>query len=409
MEILKETIRSLRSNKMRTFLSMLGIIIGVMAVITVVAVGEGATNQIKSQISSLGSNMIFVQRGYYGGQGGAAVKIERNPFSLEDADKINEMAPSVKNAVSLLGSSFLVQGGKNNSYFTVYGASEIFFDLLSVDLISGRNVSYEDYKNAENNVVVGYNIASKLFPGENPIGKTIYMIQPVKNFTRKVAFEIIGLMEKSGSIGFFDVDNMILMNDKLSDARLFQSNGRTSIIVAQAKSEETAKLAIKEIDHYMYEKFGNDKTYEIMSQDAMLETVGQVTNIMKFVLISIAAISLLVGGIGIMNIMLVSVTERTKEIGIKMAIGATRKRILSEFLVESVLITFIAGIIGVLFGWGLSQIITIFGQGIGLVAEMTLEAIIVSFSVSAGVGLFFGIYPANKASKLSPIEALRYE
>jgi putative ABC transport system permease protein len=186
-------------------------------------------------------------------------------------------------------------------------------------------------------------------------------------------------------------------------------NGRTSSIFVSAVDENTAELATMATDFYLYRKFGDSDKYSIMSQDAILEAVNQITGIMNVILVGIAAISLVVGGIGIMNIMLVTVKERTREIGIKMAIGATRHRILMEFLVESVVLTVVAGIIGMILGGLLSGLIAYFGRAFGLTAVITWKSIALSFGVSAAIGLFFGIYPANQASKLSPIEALRYE
>lgn len=402
MEILKETFRSLRSNKLRTFLSMLGIIIGVGAVMTIIAIGAGARQEINNTVSSLGSNIIMVNSTVYS-------RFASQPLEFQDAVNIKNMVPQVKNASGVLNSNLTVESGGETTSGSVFGVSPSFFDIMNLEIAYGRKLDNSDEEELRSAAVIGYNIANKLFGRQNVVGERINIIQSGNSRSRKVSFEVVGVIEKTGSRLLFNVDDMIILPHNVADYRLFHMNGRVSSVFISAVDENSAELVTMGTDFYLYRKFGDSDKYSILSQDAILEAVNQITGIMNVILVGIAAISLVVGGIGIMNIMLVTVKERTREIGIKMAIGATRRRILMEFLVESVVLTVVAGIIGMILGGLLSTLIAYFGRAFGLTAVITWKSIVLSFGVSAAIGLFFGIYPANQASKLSPIEALRYE
>ncbi|MDK2945785.1 ABC transporter permease [Geotoga petraea] len=407
MEILRETIRSLVSNKMRTFLSMLGIIIGITSVIAVISLGQGTTQNLTDTVSSLGSNVLIITPGRTTIRAGTSSS--NNTLTVNDANDIKNYAPSVKSTAPVLQGSFLLKNNDLNINSTLLSSNNDVFSILKLELSDGRFYNFEDIEQKRNVMVIGYEIANELFPNENPIGKNISVMQNVSNsFTRKINFEIIGVIKETGSKLLYNIDTTVLIPISTGDARLFQTNGNVPQILASAQSQELSNSAQIEIDTILYNKFGSE-SFNIMSQDAILDVIGNITGIMSFILVAIAAISLVVGGIGIMNIMLVSVSERTKEIGIKMAIGASRRRILFEFIFESIAITFIAGIIGIIFGILLSNGIASLAREYSLSALISWQSILSSFGISVAVGLFFGIYPANKASKLSPIEALRYE
>ena len=408
MEILKETMRSLLTNKMRTFLSMLGIIIGVMAVITVTALGQGTTSRVSEMMNSLGSNVILVEQGYMGGYGGMSLSSVKNALSIQDVDNIRSMAPSVKYVVPVLNPGLELQYEKRSVYSMTIASRPEFFEMMGLETQAGRILDNEDEKNVAKVCVIGSDLALELFKQSDPIGKTVFLNQNYGESGRKTSVQVIGVLKKTGSKFFFNADRTVFLPYSTGDMRIKQSNGTVDSIIVSAKDGLSAKACL-EINYVLYLRLKNIQKYVITAQESLSQMVGQVTGVINLVLMAIAGISLLVGGIGIMNIMLVSVTERTREIGIKKAIGASRKRILLEFLVESIMITFVAGIIGIVFGIGLSKLIESLAVQYELKAVMSLPSILIAFGVSSGIGLFFGIYPANKASKLSPIEALRYE
>lgn len=395
MELFFESLRALNSNKLRTFLSMLGIIIGVTAVIAVIAIGTGTTEEINKTVASLGSNVII------------AIPSSNSNFKFNFANEIENMAPNISKATGILQSSAPVSYSNNNTSSTIYASSPNIFQVLNLNIEYGREINESDFN--KNNIVIGNRIARNLFNNINPLGETVYLTHSNREITRKIPFKIVGVIERTGSRILYDADRMIIMHYNIGDSRLFHTQGSISQIIVSAKNEFVAKNAMLELDFYLNNKFDNERAYNLISQDSILSVMNQITTMMNLLLLAIAAISLLVGGIGIMNIMLVSVTERTREIGIKMALGATRKRILTEFLIESVLITFVAGIIGIILGAALSNFIAFLAREYQLKSVVNLFAVLIAFGISTSIGLFFGIYPASKASKLSPIEALRYE
>lgn len=404
MEILKEVFRSLYANKLRTFLSMLGIVIGVAAVIMVMSLGAGMKKGVTERLTSLGSNVIMVSPGFVGGRGGTVAQAVET-LKESDVKAILDMCPSVGKAVGLLSGSYLVQYKNSNTRISVYAAPNEIFQILNLKVSRGRAFSEDD--KSKNVLIIGQEAAYNLFKNEDPLGKRVYIVQG----SRKIPFEVVGIFERTGSILMFNPDRMILIPYETGKYRVFQSRGGISMIIAMTSSPELSPNAVMEIDHLLYTKFhGQESYYNVVSQQAILNVVTESVNIINLVLVAIAAVSLVVGGIGIMNIMLVSVVERTREIGIKMALGASRARILVEFLVESITITFVAGAIGVLLGvLGSKTVVNTFGKTYGLVAVIEPMSVLIAFGVSACIGLFFGFYPAYRASRLSPIEALRYE
>ena len=409
MEILIETFRSLLANKTRTLLSMLGIIIGVTAMIAVVAIGQGSTSNITQRVSSLGSNVMIVSAGVSGGSGGRAVTTLSEILSLRDVDSFMEYCPDIDKASPVLQRSYTVQYDANSYNAQITSGNENLYQILGLRISSGRFFNNEDELQFSKNVIIGYEVANQLFERENPLGETIMISYRIGRSRLALPVTVVGVLEKTGSKLMYNVDRMVLMPFSSAEARLFHTNGRVDAILITTKSSEGSTRAKAQIQHLMYNKLQDSRRFSITSQDEILGTLNEVTAILNLFLGALAGFSLLVGGIGIMNIMLVSVTERTREIGIKKAIGATRRRILLEFMIESVFITGIAGLIGVVGGIGVSEIVRFVGKTYNLTPVVSFESILIAFGFAFLIGMFFGIYPASKASKLSPVESLRNE
>ncbi|KAF2957426.1 hypothetical protein AS159_07045 [Thermotoga sp. Ku-13t] len=399
LEMLKEAFRSIAHNKLRTALSMIGIIIGVAAVIGVVSVAEGTSRSIRRSLTSIGSNLILVTAGFTRGGGGRAATALTETLEKEDADMIAQLCPSVRHVTPIQQGNFIVQYERQNSMATVLAARAVLFDMMNVKLAHGEFFDSSDERRRV--AVIGKEVADELFPDGNALGQTIR----ITSGSIRQTYTIIGVLEKSGNLLFLNPDRSIIVPFSSAENRLFRRRN-VSMIVAQAISENLANQAVSEIDSVLFEKFKDEERYRIVSQDALLETVNQTMAMLSFMLGSIAGISLLVGGIGIMNIMLVTVTERTREIGIRKAIGASRRHILLQFLLESIVLTFVAGLLGIAAGFGLSKLIASIGS---IQTAVTPGVVLIAVSVSILVGLFFGVWPAVRASKLDPVEALRYE
>jgi len=401
LEMLKEAFRSIVHNKLRTALSMIGIIIGVAAVIGVVSVAEGTSRSIRQSLTSIGSNLILVSPGFTRGAGGRAATALTEVLEKEDAYRIAQLCPSVKYVTPIQQGNFIVQYERQNSMATIMAARSVLFDMINVKLSQGEFFDESDEKAKRRVAVVGKEVADELFPNGDALGQNIR----ITSGSIRQTYVVIGVLEKSGNLLFLNPDRSILVPFASAENRLFRRKN-VSMIVAQAISENMASQAVSEIDSVLFEKFQNEDRYRIVSQDALLETINQTMAMLSFMLGSIAGISLLVGGIGIMNIMLVTVTERTREIGVRKAIGASRRHILLQFLLESIVLTFVAGLLGIAAGFGLSRIIASIGS---IQTTVTPTVVLIAVSVSVMVGLFFGVWPAMRASKLDPVEALRYE
>jgi len=393
---------SLYANKMRSLLTMLGIIIGVGAVIALVSVGMGVRSNVTSSIASLGSNMLIVSPGSSnrGGVRGAAGSMQT--LKYDDAKAIKNKIKNIDFVSPSVSSSYQIVYGNNNWKTSVQGVTPEFMSIRSLTIGYGSFVSTDDMNKRNRVAVIGTTVASNLFAKDNPVGKNIRI--------NNQPYKVIGLLESKGqsSVGQ-DQDDVIYIPLTTAQERMLGITYVQSINV-QVSSQEKMEQVQAEIENLLRSRHhivaGKDDDFHVRNLTSLMETVNQSTSMLTLLLGAIAGISLIVGGIGIMNIMMVSVTERTREIGIRKALGATFMNIMTQFLIESMVIGIIGGIIGIVFGCAASKIIAQLGD---FTTVITITPIIVSFIFSVGIGLFFGIYPARKAAKLDPIEALRYE
>ncbi|MCL5038654.1 MAG: ABC transporter permease [Firmicutes bacterium] len=385
LESLRMAWLALVGNKLRSLLTMLGVIIGVAAVITLVAVGQGASAQVSQQIQNLGSNLIMVV------PTSRAAKL-----TIQDSVDLPRRVPTITQVVPSVGVTATVKWQGEGQQVPVEGVSENLPQVRDFHPAAGRFLAADDVKALRHVAVVGQTVVDNVFDSLNPIGKTLLI--------NGQNFNVIGVMDKKGSNMGQDMDNIVFI--PVTTAQRLFGTDRVSRLYIQAASPEVASLAVAHITAIYDKKFGRERSVMVSSQDQILATVSTMTQTFTMMLAAIAGISLLVGGIGIMNIMLVSVTERTREIGIRKAIGAKRRDVLGQFLVESIFLSLTGGIIGILTGVGGSQLIS---RVAGFKTLVSLEAVLLASLFSAAVGVFFGIYPAMKASNLDPIEALRYE
>jgi putative ABC transport system permease protein len=396
-------LKALSNNKMRGFLTMLGIIIGVASVITMLAIGQGSKKGIQDQISEMGANMVMIQPGadMRGGVRQSASAMET--LKMADYESIRNEARFISAiSPSVNGSGQLIYGG-NNTPSTVYGVSADYLDIRRYSIDDGSMFTEQDIASAAKVCVIGKTVASNLFPnGENPIGKVIRF--------NKIPFRIIGMLKSKGfnSMGM-DQDDIALAPYTTIQKRVLAITYLQGM-TASAVMEEYSNAAIDEITEILRRnhklKETDEDDFNIRSMEELSSTISSVMDMLTLLLGSIAGISLLVGGIGIMNIMYVSVTERTREIGLRMSIGAKGRDIMAQFLIEAILISITGGIIGVLIGGGLSWMIR---AALNFDTFVQPWSVLVSFAVCTVTGVFFGWYPAKKAAKLDPIEAIRYE
>ena len=393
---------SLYANKMRTLLTMLGIIIGVGAVIALVSVGMGVRSNVTSSIASLGSNMLIVSPGSSnrGGVRGAAGSMQT--LKYDDAKAIQTKIKNIDYVSPTVSSSYQLVNGNMNWNCSVQGVTPEFLAIRSLEIDYGSFISTNDLDKRNRVCVIGTTVAENLFENQNPVGQTIR----IKN----QPFKVIGLLKSKGqsSMGQ-DQDDMVYIPLTTAQERMLGITYVQSINLQVSDSGKMDQVQA-EVEQLLRERHhitnGKDDDFPVRNLTSLMETVNQSASMLTLLLGSIAGISLLVGGIGIMNIMMVSVTERTREIGIRKALGATFMNIMMQFLIESMVIGIIGGIIGIGLGCAASKIISQFGN---FTTVITALPIIVSFGFSVGIGLFFGISPSRKAAKLDPIEALRYE
>jgi len=398
-------VRALRVNKMRALLTMLGIIIGIAAVIAMVAIGSGASKMISDQISSIGSNLLLVLPGSMTSGGMRSGSGGYQTLTYDDAKAIKAECPSVAEvAPSVRGGGQVVYGNQNWST-VLYGVTPEVITVRDWTVVAGRNISQSDVDGAAKNCLIGQTVADNLFGSADPIGKIIRI--------KKIPFTVIGLLGKKGqSPQGQDQDDVIYLPLRTAQRKLLGSQFPNTVgsIMVQAASAEVLKKAEEEVTALLNQRHrvgpSREADYTVRNLSEILAVSEQSSKVMSMLLGAVASISLVVGGIGIMNIMLVSVTERTREIGIRIAIGAKKRDILLQFLTEAVLLTTMGGIIGMLLGVAGARLVATL---VGWPTLISVNTIVIAFAFSAGVGVFFGFYPARKAASLNPIEALRYE
>ena len=403
-------LRALAKNKMRAGLTVLGVVIGIAAVTTMVSIGQSASGLVQGQFEMLGTNVILI---FPGSQQRGGVRQGLNiSLTAEDSDAINAECPSVLAASPLVGAGGqIIYGNENWSPKEMHGIGVNYLVVRNWELKHGGFFTDRDVASASKVCVLGQSVVKRLFQTANPLGETIRI--------RNIPFEVIGVLaEKGANMVGDDQDDIVLLPYTTVRKRLYGSNFRdVHAIFASARSVSLMQDAEREINQLLYERHrippGEPPDFMVQNTTEIANVLGVITGTLTMMLASIAGISLLVGGVGIMNIMLVSVTERTREIGIRMAVGARGKDILRQFLVEAVLLSCIGGVIG--FGLGVAastgatMLINSFTTGTKWPIIVSFQAGVVAILFSATVGVFFGYYPARRASRLDPIEALRYE
>ena len=400
--ILKVAFRALRRNKMRTALTMLGIIIGVGAVIAMVGIGSGAKAQVESRIAALGENVIMVfsgstsRGGVHTGFGGAGT------LTIEDAQAMQKEVPGVAAVSPEVRTGGQVMAGNNNWSTSLMGEGVDYLAIRQWDLADGGMFTEADVRASAKVCILGKTTADKLFPEEDPVGKTIR----IKN----VPIKVLGVLKSKGVSMFgSDQDDTVIMPYTTAMKRFAGVTTLRSINVQAANADEMTQVqnAITELLRQRHRiQSGRDDDFMLRNQQEIAEAMTATTDTMTALLAGVAVISLIVGGIGIMNIMLVSVTERTREIGIRMSVGARGQDILLQFLIEAVALSSTGGLLGILAGIVGAKLITLIQHWPTLISP---QSIVIAFAFSAVVGIFFGFYPARKASQLDPIDALRYE
>jgi len=394
-ETTKLALKAVSSNKVRSLLTMLGVIIGVASVIILISIGNGITNYVTGEFEKLGSNLILATPGRvsFSGGGSPAAGLTNSKFSETEVKNVERLTGTVE-AVTIEATDYKrVKYRKNDLYAMIYATDYNLLKVINYNVVSGRFFTRAEYQSSDRVAVIGNTIVEKLFKNENPIGKE-FTIEDKK-------FTVIGVYEKRGGFGGQDYDSIISI--PFTTAKLLFNIRNITGINIKTRPDIDINMAKKTIEKAFLRTLNRDD-FTLFTSEELLSSINSILVTLTTALAGIAAISLLVGGIGIMNIMLVSVTERTREIGLRKAVGATPNNILVQFLTESLIISIIGGLNGIFFGYLGSLILKSF-----IPSTLTLGSVLLAFAFSAGVGIIFGTYPAYKAAKKNPIDALRYE
>jgi putative ABC transport system permease protein len=399
-DILHETYTALSANKVRSGLTMLGIVIGISSVIAMVSIGEGAKAQIQSSIEGLGSNLLTILPGVVqpgrgivsSGRGSAQTLKNEDVGVIEAVDGVALISPELSRRFQIAA------GTGNNTNTTVNGVNPSYLTLRNLNLSNGSFITDASVRGIGRDAVLGATVANDLFGEDDPIGKSIRINGSI--------FHVVGVLESKGGAGFSGPDDMVIVPLSTMQKVLSGVDYLSTISVSVTDKDNISAVQQVITDALLEKHRVDEADFSIISQQDILGTLSQVVNTFTLFLASIAGISLVVGGIGIMNMMLTTVTERTKEIGLRKAIGAKRRDINLQFLIEAVMLTFVGGLVGVILGWLISFIVT--STGI-IQTKVSLSSVLLAFGVSAAIGILFGYYPARRAAGLNPIQALRYE
>lgn len=403
-DLFEETYSSLTVNKVRSGLTILGIVIGIGSVIAMVSIGQGAQGSIESSIQSIGSNLLLVMPGVQRGPGYqvSSGRGSAQTLTQEDADAIMKRIALAKGVAPEISGRYQVVARGTNTNTQIVGTVQSYLHVRNAEIELGSFITDQNVLNLSRVAVLGPTVRDDLFgEGENPVGDTVKI--------KGLDFRVIGVMKSKGGTGFGSQDDMIFVPLKTAQKLLAGSDHVTTISI-QVQDQDSMTIAQEEVTNLLLDRHRiSDPTladFTVLNQADIVATASSITGTFTVLLAAIAGISLLVGGIGIMNMMLTTVTERTREIGLRKAIGAKRKDISVQFLAESVMLTFSGGVVGVMFGWFASLAVT---QFTGIATQISLSSVLLAFGVSAVIGIAFGYYPARRASGLNPIEALRYE
>ncbi|MGC4407279.1 FtsX-like permease family protein [Rhizobium rosettiformans] len=398
-ETLKLALRAIRRNLLRSFLTVLGVVIGVAAVIAMVTIGNGTTAQVTTEISKLGTNLLFVRPGQFG-PGRAATDAKK--FTLRDLEAIREQIPGLRAVAGINQSSQTVVFSGQSRQTTIIGSGNDYLVAQNWELASGRSFLPSEERGGQAVCLIGETVRSRLFGSTPAVDQTIRV--------GNVACQVIGLLDKKGQSGMgSDQDDVVMMPLKVFQRRIGGSTDISSIMLSAEDGVSTAKVQA-DVERLLRERrkiiAGRDDDFTVNDMTQMAATLTGTTTLMTGLLGAVAAVSLLVGGIGIMNIMLVSVTERTREIGIRLAIGAVERQVLMQFLVEAVTLSVFGGVVGIALGLGIAYTAVTL-MSVPFVASPSI--ILLAFAFSAAIGMVFGYFPARRAAQMNPIDALRHE
>lgn len=398
LETMGLALRNLWANRLRTILSALGIVIGVASVITMISVGTSAERRISSEIAGLGSNMILVAPTMRRGTGSMDAS---RLLSIDMADEIMAAAPAVSAVSPVAQIEGTLRWGSSTTSASIVGVSPAYMGIVNQTIARGRSLIPAEADSAAKSIVLGHKIASDLFGNEDPIGREIGVVAAGRRFD----FTVVGVLAERSEMLFMNSENQAFVPVTCLLHRMMPIRG-VGMYYCQTESPELVEQAVSQIKRYLASRTGNPDAFNVASQEALLDAVRQVTATMTLLLGTIAGISLVVGGIGIMNTLLTSVAERTREIGVRKSLGARNRDILLQFLVEALVLSLIGGTIGMILGW-------MAGSGIAKLAgwppSFSIKSVVAAVGFSSAVGLLFGIFPAMKASKMNPVDALRYE